>query len=208
MSTSPPTWETPPPAPGPEISSSESEGPAATSAVPPSAPVTGSWWQRLSTAGKVGVILVGLFVLGIGVGLAAPPEDQQKDAGAAVVAAPPPVEAPAVPSSDAGTEVISGDPADEGKAWDEEEQQSPAASFEPMTYSGNGAKDLPPIDVPADATLEWENSEEVIPMFLLYDSGFEVSISSEAASGESYVSAGTYALSVAGGDWSFTISPR
>lgn len=89
-----------------------------------------------------------------------------------------------------------------------EEEQSPATDFEPIERSGSGSKQLEPIEVPGDATLKWTNDEDpAFRMFALMDEAFEVSVSSEAESGETFVPEGTYRFDVMGGDWSFTIEP-
>lgn len=97
----------------------------------------------------------------------------------------------------------------EDSADDEEgEEEEPAADFETIERDGNGAQNLAPIEVPGDATLSWTNDEDpAFRLFVLTDEAFEVNVTSEAESGETFVPAGTYRFDIAGGDWEFSIEP-
>jgi hypothetical protein len=72
----------------------------------------------------------------------------------------------------------------------------PSAS---KSFSGNGGKTLPPVTIEEPSTLKWTNDGA---LFQLFDSGFGVSVNSQAHSGETYVDPGTYKLDVnAVGNW-------
>lgn len=83
-----------------------------------------------------------------------------------------------------------------------------AVSAQASTYSGNGSKQIGVIKVTTPSTTHWTNrGDPDFLLFLLYDDRFGISISSQATHGSSYVGPGTYRnITVAGEDWSFTIT--
>jgi len=75
-----------------------------------------------------------------------------------------------------------------------------------MDFSGNGSKNLGTIDVPKDSTLSWTNDGM---FFGLMDKSFDLTLDSEAPSGDTRVEAGTYRKVevTAEGDWTIKIRP-
>lgn len=81
-----------------------------------------------------------------------------------------------------------------------------SSSGSTQEFSGNGTRNLGTIEVSQDSKLEWTNDGGFFGV--LSDDG-GISISSEAADGESAVPAGTYndVEVIAVGDWTITIGP-
>jgi hypothetical protein len=79
-------------------------------------------------------------------------------------------------------------------------------------FSGNGSQNIGSFAVDEESVLEWTNYEPEYPEFrqmLMYDKGFNLSVSSDAASGKTVLDPGRYrSVTVAGGDWTITIKPR
>jgi multidrug efflux pump subunit AcrA (membrane-fusion protein) len=77
-------------------------------------------------------------------------------------------------------------------------------------FSGNGSKSIGTVRVEEDSILEWTNQgEPPLRQMLIYDKSFGISVSSDAASGNTAVPAGTYRdITVAGDDWTITIRPE
>lgn len=86
------------------------------------------------------------------------------------------------------------------------EQDAPAAG-EVQTFSGNGGKNLGTITVAEDSILEWTNDGDI---FQIFDAEFGVPVNSQANSGDTALSAGTYRdFQVnAVGNWTITIRPN
>jgi hypothetical protein len=73
-----------------------------------------------------------------------------------------------------------------------------------LTFNGNGGKTLPPVTVHHDSTLYWTNDGGIFQIFT--ESG--VPVNSQAGSGDTFLSAGTYTMQVnAMGNWTIKIVP-
>jgi hypothetical protein len=92
---------------------------------------------------------------------------------------------------------------------EQQRQQEIAAAT--TTFSGSGSKNIGSIKVDQESILEWSNNgDPAFQMMLIYDEDFGISVSSEAASGDTVVPAGTYPNVTVAGDssWTITIHPR
>ena len=76
-----------------------------------------------------------------------------------------------------------------------------------LSWSGNGIKKIGTINVPVDSVIKWTNDGG---MFSIYDDENAVEVSSQAASGQSDLAAGTYhGFQVnAIGNWTIDIVPK
>lgn len=111
-------------------------------------------------------------------------QDKLRDARAA---APPPAAAPVPPPAD--------------------ESESSGGSDSAKSFSGNGTKNIGTITVSEESVIEWTNDGE---LFIAHDEGFELSINSDAASGDTVLPPGTYknVEVMALGTWTMEIRPR
>lgn len=75
-------------------------------------------------------------------------------------------------------------------------------------FTGNGIKTLPPFALDGDATLKWTNDGDSFSIYATSETG-DGDVSSDASSGETFMSAGDYKLEVnAIGNWTITIEPN
>jgi hypothetical protein len=75
-------------------------------------------------------------------------------------------------------------------------------------FHGNGSRTYLRIHVLRDSYLRWTNSDSAPRLFMLFDEGFNISVSSKSSKGTTEIAAGTYRkVYVAGGSWTFTIVP-
>ena len=94
---------------------------------------------------------------------------------------------------------------------EKEQRRQERIAAQTQTFSGSGSKNIGSIEVETDSILEWTNNDDAsFRQMLIYDDDFGINVTSDAASGDSVVPAGSYPnITVAGGSsWTITIRPR
>lgn len=86
-------------------------------------------------------------------------------------------------------------------------KKAASSSSKKSSFSGNGGKTLPPVEVTEPSTLKWTNDGDIFQVFPK-EMDSSLTINSQASSGDTHVEPGTYTLDVnAIGNWTIEIVP-